>query len=359
MSKKLIILLIIASLIIISTIVLVIYKIDQKKHQEEQNNQEIVNCNTDYNCLLKQVSQGKSAKITMDEEIPSLYIQEKSEVQVEPYNSQYKVTLKILDLQRKQQSSGVKSGLQAIAPTCPSILTHLNDLISTSATCYVPTVEEAKNLAENGLTQDAIKKYNCFGDLITQIQNICSTNSIFPVGVKKPAVYLYPTKTTNVKVSLSINGYISKSEPEYANGWQVTAQPSGLIDNKYDYLFYEAQLSNLELPNEGWVVAGNNLKNWFDVNLTNLGLNEKEKSQFEEYWLNELPENNFYEIKLLDNNFLDKNMALNISPQPDTIIRLNFYFKPLEKEIKINKPSIITPQRQGFTVVEWGGILGN
>jgi len=64
------------------------------------------------------------------------------------------------------------------------------------------------------------------------------------------------------------------------------------------------------------------------------------------------------EIKLLDKEFLKENMNLLITPTPDTIIRLEFYFKPISKKISINEPIVITPKRTGFTVVEWGGILG-
>jgi hypothetical protein len=33
-----------------------------------------------------------------------------------------------------------------------------------------------------------------------------------------------------------------------------------------------------------------------------------------------------------------------------------FEFKALDKEIKLPTPDIKTPKRDGFTVVEWGGI---
>ena len=65
------------------------------------------------------------------------------------------------------------------------------------------------------------------------------------------------------------------------------------------------------------------------------------------------------EVKILEEDFLKQNMELLISPEPDTLIRLNFYFKPLEQKINIQEPIINTPQRIGFTVVEWGGMVDN
>lgn len=177
--------------------------------------------------------------------------------------------------------------------------------------------------------------------------------------VKKPAIYLYPTEDSIVSVKLNVNGDIIKDIPKYENGWTVFVKKDGIIDNKYDYLFYEAKLKNIQLPNNGWIVEYSDLENWFDINLIKLGLNEKEANQFKEYWLTELPKSNYYEIKLFDQIFLKKNMDLIISPQPDTLIRLNFYFKPQKEKIEINQPQIVTPERNGFVAVEWGGVLDN
>ncbi len=175
---------------------------------------------------------------------------------------------------------------------------------------------------------------------------------------KKPAVYLYPREDSAINVTLVINGKLTKTEPEYGGGWQVFATKEGIIDGKYDYLFWEANLNKLDLPDEGWVVGYADLEGWFDTNLPKLGLNEKEKAQFMEYWLEKLPKAKYYEIKLLSGEFMKQNMDLIVSPKPDTVIRLNFQFKPLSEKIELSAPEIETPKRAGFTVVEWGGILG-
>ncbi len=177
--------------------------------------------------------------------------------------------------------------------------------------------------------------------------------------IKKPAIYLYPLEDSLIKVQLNINGKIINDIPAYENGWTVFVTKEGLIDNRYDYLFYEAELNQIKLPNDGWVVKSEELNNWLDTNLLKLGLNDKEKNQFKEYWLNELPKSNYYEIKLFEDKFLKENMDLIVSPQPDTTIRLNFYFKPLKEKSNIQEPKIVTPKRNGFTVVEWGGVLDN
>jgi len=310
-----------------------------------------------YDCLYEQVVKGNSAKVVITEKIKSLSLEEKSEVKIEPYNNQFKVLMTVLELKRLDAVKPMtKSIVGSISENCPQIINNLSRIESSSASCIVSTAEEAKTLALEGLSDTAIRKYSCKGTLVDEIKRICVRPDFpnFPPGIKKPAVYLYPLQKSKVSVAVDLKGIITKSEPNYFKGWEVIAEPGGLINGKYDFLFYEAQLDQLQLPKEGWVVEYKELENWFSSNLGKLGLNEKEISQFKEYWLAELPFARYYEIKLLQDNFLKENMNLVIDPKPTTIIRRNFYFKPLESQINLEKPNIFTPERKGFTVVEWG-----
>ncbi|MCK5027539.1 MAG: hypothetical protein KAS07_03910 [Candidatus Pacebacteria bacterium] len=175
---------------------------------------------------------------------------------------------------------------------------------------------------------------------------------------RKPAIYLYPTEDMDVQVQVDVNGILFNDIPKYNNGWDVFVTKDGIIDGVYDYLFYEAFLWKIDVPEEGWVVAYNELEEWFADMLPVLGLNEKETEQFVEYWMEELPRSKYYEVKLFDREFVDENMTLSIDPAPDTVIRLLFYFKPVEEKNCLQEPTIVIPTRDGFTVVEWGGILG-
>ena len=132
--------------------------------------------------------------------------------------------------------------------------------------------------------------------------------------------------------------YFFNDIPHYGEGWKVFVTKDGIIEGKYDYLFYEAALLHLDIPEKGWVVKYDQLENWFDEKLPKFGLNEKEKRQFVEYWIEELPESNYYEIKLFDKKFVDENLTLDISPKPETIIRLLFHFKALDENANIEEP---------------------
>ena len=43
------------------------------------------------------------------------------------------------------------------------------------------------------------------------------------------------------------------------------------------------------------------------------------------------------------------------SPEPDTMLRVFMAWKPLHRSIEIPKQALKPTEREGFTVVEWGG----
>jgi len=54
---------------------------------------------------------------------------------------------------------------------------------------------------------------------------------------------------------------------------------------------------------------------------------------------------------------IDDVAPLSISPKPDTIIRVLMDYQGLDEYKNIIEQKIITPERKGFIVVEWGGVL--
>lgn len=52
---------------------------------------------------------------------------------------------------------------------------------------------------------------------------------------------------------------------------------------------------------------------------------------------------------------IEKNMPLEISEKPDTLIRVWMQFKALNEKIKISEQKIEKCERVGYTVVELGG----
>jgi hypothetical protein len=52
---------------------------------------------------------------------------------------------------------------------------------------------------------------------------------------------------------------------------------------------------------------------------------------------------------------INENMPLSIVPKPDNLIRVVMDFKGLSKDIEVKEQKLVSPSRDGYTVVEWGG----
>jgi len=186
----------------------------------------------------------------------------------------------------------------------------------------------------------------------------------------KPAIYLYPETKQLVNVKVSPKGVLAYTDPVYdaKTGWTVEADPMGVITSihnlqpkTYSYLYYEAKIRDevLKKPTEGWVVKGEELAVLFNRVLPELGLNAKEQSDFMDYWLKVLPNSPYYFVGLVDKQQRDFLEPLAVTPAPDTSIRFSLYFERLNEPKEVTPPDIITPDRTGFTLVDWGGMIKN
>lgn len=177
----------------------------------------------------------------------------------------------------------------------------------------------------------------------------------------KPIIYLYPTQETNVTVKLLNSELLTCTYPHYTDSWNVLAYPNGdLIDlstnrNLYS-LYYESKNAiNFNVTDDGFVVKGENSSSFLEEKLSILGLTEREAQEFIIYWLPKLECNKYNYIRFATLNEINTNMPLEISPTPNSVIRVLMTFKGLEHPIDIKQQELVTPNRSGFTVVEWGG----
>lgn len=185
---------------------------------------------------------------------------------------------------------------------------------------------------------------------------------LFPdsLAVKKPNIYLYPeqTETLDVTLMFPVGGRLLKSEPAYQNGWHISVHTSGIINEQYRFLFYESMLPNHFQTAEGWIIAKDDLASFFQSNLEDYGFIQPEINDFLEYWMPLLDEYSFYLIFPQNRHIVDQMVILNISKHPDSVQRLLYLFKGSNSNRDdINPPQIDPFIRNGFTVVEWGGML--
>lgn len=177
-------------------------------------------------------------------------------------------------------------------------------------------------------------------------------------GCGKPVIYLYPEKTT--EVSVKVGADITKSEPFYNNGWNALAEPNGqlIVDGKmYDSLFWEGIGQEYPEIDCGKIVEKNNIENALRQDLAQLGLNSKESQDFLDFWLPKMPNNPYIRLTWFGTSQMNKLAPLAVSPKPDTTIRIFLDFAGLDKPIDLPAQKLSAPARNGFTLVEWGGIL--
>lgn len=175
----------------------------------------------------------------------------------------------------------------------------------------------------------------------------------------KPNIYLYPNSTIDITVELEFpkGGEVIKSIPDYNDQWCVKIDSLGLIDNVYDYLFYESIQPDDWQYKTGWCVRKDSLKVFFETNMKAYNFSEKEISDFTSHWIPKLTDSEYYKLYPQTNAQIDPLIQLNLSIQPDNIFRLFYGIIGSDEYVQINEPDMNEINRTGFFVVEWGVFL--
>ena len=168
----------------------------------------------------------------------------------------------------------------------------------------------------------------------------------------------------DISVQLNINKQKSKLTVFYPNfnednnTWKVHANPNGDIKlgNKiYPYLFWEADSYNcVEENNEGFIVKDADAEAFLEDKLKLLGLNDRESTDFITYWLPVLLKNKISLCSFQTEKFFD-NFKLNVSPKPETMIRIFLSIKKINAPFDIKEQKLEKNERRGYTLIEWGG----
>ena len=208
---------------------------------------------------------------------------------------------------------------------------------------------------------------------------------VLNITVKKPNIYLYPPEATEVTVRLELaeGCALTYSDPPYGDGWNVTVEPDGWMDNgigyvvvpageagggevifdapRYGYLFYEADAPDVWQRGHGWLVTSDVMSDFFAHTLREYGFRDREADDFLEYWTPRLTESLFYAV-YPQTEEIDAVVGLRVEPEPDSVLRLFFLIEPLDAAMAtadwyLPEPVIPKFEREGFTVVEWGVCL--
>jgi hypothetical protein len=174
-----------------------------------------------------------------------------------------------------------------------------------------------------------------------------------------PCIYLYPEEAGEISVALIPGEYawLTSSDPEYGDGWTVWAEPNGLIDGVYDYLYYSCRVAMEFQMDEGWAVESEEIFPWFEEILPRLGLSQSETEDFIDYWSVHLPSAPCYLIYPQGNDLVGRQIDIAVDPEPDRILRLWLVIEPVEECESLIPPELTPFERYGFTVVEWGVVF--
>ena len=183
-------------------------------------------------------------------------------------------------------------------------------------------------------------------------------------GCGKPVIYLYPQQPT--VASVQVDADIRRSAPMYVPnaGWQkVLALPNGQLlynGSSYGSLYWEGYgAGTYPQITSGTVVPRNQVVSTIRMQLAQQGLTTAEINDFMTFWQPKLPATPYTRLTWLTKAQLDQLAPLHITPQPQTVIRVFLDFAGLDQPLPLPSQHFSAPQRQGFTAVEWGGLLRN
>lgn len=178
--------------------------------------------------------------------------------------------------------------------------------------------------------------------------------------VDKPIIYLYPQTPTLCSVSIGIDGYLTCTYPEYgADGWRdFTAYPDGTLvfpdGREYYALYWEGVQNTVWDFTKGFCVRGEDTAAFLERALAAQGLTPREANEFIVYWLPLMQDNPYNVISFQTDAYTDT-AVLNISPAPDSVLRVFMAYYPSDTSVDIEPQSFTPFTRRGFTAVEWGG----
>ena len=181
-------------------------------------------------------------------------------------------------------------------------------------------------------------------------------------GYAKPVLYLYP-KENNTKITVEFEKpqLLTTTYPKFASKWNVKANKNGDLydqNGKYYYgIYWEENRSTPVDFTEGFYVTKETAIEFLEEKLDIIGLNKKERNEFIMYWLPILEKNEKNLVYFELTNERQAYNKLNITPKPDSLLRMAIHVKKVNTETNIKEQKLKTFKRKGFTAVEWGGVI--
>ena len=190
----------------------------------------------------------------------------------------------------------------------------------------------------------------------------------FMGGYAKPVLYLYPETETELSVAFAHPESLTTVYPAYpAGGWHVVAQPDGTLRTVTDgtvskrtyYALYWEESGAVPCDfSTGFCVAREDSAAFLEDSLAALGFTDREANECILYWLPILEKSPYNLISFEQTNSREDCNALQICPQPDSLLRVALHILPVTEPVEMEPQTLPAFVRRGFTAVEWGGTYG-
>jgi len=258
---------------------------------------------------------------------------------------------------------GVFTAVGATSIIMQSINTHTLDKVNNNLSEIQDTVDDI-----SGDVFD-IMEQGCNGSDFT-IDNIDPRDA----RALKPVLYIYDDQPgREVEVDLKLNDSdMTTMWPKADNvqdneyTWNVTTSDDGKIfdktGNEYSYIFWEASNYNYSSFDQGFCVKGSDTAEFLREKLREIGLTPEEYNEFIVYWAPQM-ENNEYNIIRFDgldpddtyNNQYQLSVTDGENDLVDSQLRVFMVWQASDTYQDLEPQQFEPFERNGFTVVEWGG----
>ena len=188
---------------------------------------------------------------------------------------------------------------------------------------------------------------------------------------KKPVLYLYPSRTMRLSVSLDYEGTLTYTYPtpqaraDGAVTWRMTASPDGDLTDAsgrhYPSLFWEGEGHTTFAQNEGFIVDADAATGFLEEKLSILGLSEREAAEFITFWGPRITERGRALVTFATDEYARRavyrftDTSSGIEVVPETFIRVYVVIGEVPQTAVPEQKLVPAPARTGFTAVEWGG----
>lgn len=178
----------------------------------------------------------------------------------------------------------------------------------------------------------------------------------------EPILYAYADPPAEISIAPRAPLSFFKTIPHAPDGWQGIAQPDGSVvvdGRRWSELFWEGRSGWFALPEAGMVVAEDDIEDYLTAALHAQGLRGREVDGFLAAWLPDLAGQGAMWIGFHTPEDIERYGPLDITPAPDTLIRVLMDAAPAEDAPGWDGtlPDFApVPERAGVVVVEWGGM---